>query len=361
MNEVQPIDEAIKIHLHYGVRGRFKMDAIKPDGTIRELAPWQDNLITDVGLNSMGGWQYRDMPSDPGSNYISDGTTEFCWVGSGSTPPQVTDTAPVQYVKHTRTMSGTSGVRSSPGDARHYTGGIRIFQFNAGEATGVLAEVGLSNGRHVNPTATYKLWMFSRALIKNANGDPITVTVLPDEILQVTYETRMYLDTNEPKRVTLMDGTSAHEFVMYPYNFGRSDTYRWIDGSYIGYSTRFSGNSYGPGIFLQKNDSTPLSQAVPAPDQVISALYAFMNGDQLSSTGITYVNGPAIWGERTRKYTCVLGVNTNPRNVRNIGGFSNAGNDAGFNYLGYINPVLHKAFDETLSFEFTTTWGRYTP
>lgn len=362
MNKVQSLSEAIKVDLDFGVQGRFRMDAINTTtGVTRELAPWQDNLITDIGLNTMGGWNYRDMPSDPGSNYDSTGATEYVWVGSGATPPQFSDTAPAQFVKATRQVIATSVVQSGPSDTVHFTGGRKVFQFAAGEATGTLAEVGLSNGRHTNITGTYKLYMFSRALIKNANGDPITVTVLADEILQVTYEHRMYLDSADPKIVTLMDGDTAHEFKMYPYGFGAGTAYRWIDGSYFGYSTRFSSSSYGADIFMQKNDSTPLSQAVPTPTQQISAMYVFMNGDQLSSTGKSQSHPIAVWGERTRKYLLTLGVNTSPQNIRNIGGFTSSGTDTGFQYLGYINPVIHKAFDETLTFEFTTTWGRYTP
>lgn len=357
----QPLSEAIKINVDFGVQGRFMMEAIKPDGTVRELAPWQDNLITDTGLASMGGWQYRDAPSDPGSNYVSSGTTEYCWVGSGSTPPAFTDTAPANYVANTNTQIDTTAVRSNPGDAKHFTGARRIFQFAAGAAQGNLAEIGLSNGRHIGPTPTYKLWIFSRALIKNANGDPITVTVLPDEILQVTYEHRMYLDTTEPKTVTLLDGTTEHVFTMYPYGFGRSNTFRWINGSYQGYNTMFSGNSYGPSIVMQTNDSTPLNQRIPAPDEQVSNDASFMGGVSLSSTGKTYSAPVAPWGSNSRKYSLILGVNTSPQALRNIGGFSNAGNDAGFQWLGYINPVIHKAFDETLTFEFTVTWGRYVP
>lgn len=360
--ETQQLSEGIKVALDMGVQGRFKMEAIKvSDGSVRELAPWQDNLITDTGLNSMGGWQYRDMPSDPGSNYVSQGTTEYCWVGSGSTPPAFTDTAPAAYVKHSNTVINTTTVRSNPGDARHFTGARRVFQFAVGEAQGNLTEIGLSNGRHVNPTATYKLWIFSRALIKNANGDPITVTVLPDEILQVTYEHRIYLDSAAPKTVTLMDGANSHTLVMYPYGFGRSDTFRWISADYSGYGTRFSGGSYGADWIYQLNDSTPLNQKIPAVDEDVPTPYIYMGGQGVSSTGRTVSSPPALWGSLSRPQVSTLGVNTNPQTIRNIGGFANAGNDLGFRWLGYINPVLHKAFDETLSIEFTVTWGRYTP
>lgn len=357
----QSIDDVIKIEENIGVQGRFKIEAIRPDGTVRELAPWQDNLITDIGLNTMGGWQYRDMPADPGSNYVSDDATRYCWVGSGSTPPQFTDTAPAQFVRATSNVISTAVSRSQPTDTVHYTGGKRVFQFNVGEATGNLTEVGLSNGRHTNITGTYKLYMFSRALIKNANGDPITVTVLADEILQITYEHRIYLASNDPVIVNLVDGANTHELKMYPFGFGRSNTYRWLTGGYIGYETCWSTNSYGMGVMLQKNDATPLSQRVPGVTEEVSTMYIFMNGDQLSSAGISYNNPTAVWGERTRKYLCTLGVNTSPQNVRNIGGFFNNGNEIGHQWLGYINPVIHKAFDETLRFEFTTTWGRYTP
>jgi hypothetical protein len=145
--------------------GRYLMVAVKPDGTERHLAEF-DNLLTDVGLNQIGVG------------------TPFGWaqVGSGSVAPANTDTALQTHVASTNSNTASAtGVQS----ATPYYGWVRqTYRFAAGVAAGNLSEVGIGWGTSGN--------LLSRSLIKDSDDNPTTITVLSDEVLDITYELQIY-------------------------------------------------------------------------------------------------------------------------------------------------------------------------
>lgn len=154
------------IQLKVGICGRFKIEAVRPDGTKRLLAPWQDNLLTDSGMDSIGSGALSILE---------------CHVGSGSAVPTFADTALQTEVGVTSAIVGgsTTATSSSP----YYTAEVRTFRFPTGVAAGNLSEFGM--GATSGP-------LISRALIKDSFGNPTTITVLSSEQLDVTYEFRRY-------------------------------------------------------------------------------------------------------------------------------------------------------------------------
>lgn len=147
--------------------GRFKIEAIRPDGTKRVLAEWFPNLILDAGLNRIG----------------SGGFLIYCMVGGSSTAPLVGQTALITSIASTNTIFNTSyGAELTSG----YCYARRTFRFASGVAAGNLSEVGVGWSSNL---------CFSRALIIDGVGNPTTITVLSDEILDVTYEFRQYWPT----------------------------------------------------------------------------------------------------------------------------------------------------------------------
>lgn len=160
-----------------GVCGRFKLEAKKldVDGNVvssRLLADWFDNLITDQGLNYMGA---------------TGGWLSSCQVGTGTAAPAVTDTALAAYLAGTNTFVGSSSVGAA-GSAPYYAYVRITYRFGTGVAAGNLSEVGIGL-----TTTTGNL--YSRALILDGGGSPTTITVLADEVLDVTYEHRTYPPT----------------------------------------------------------------------------------------------------------------------------------------------------------------------
>lgn len=167
--------------------GWFKMEAVRPDGTRRLLADWFPNLILNQGLDQLGG---------------SSGTLNACQVGTNSTAPAVGQTALLGYLAGTaNTVGTTGGAQASP---PYYGWGRTVYRFAQGAAAGNLSEVGVGQ-----TAATGAL--FSRALILDGDGDPTTITVLPDEFLDVTYELRQYAPTAD------VTGTITISGVDYDY------------------------------------------------------------------------------------------------------------------------------------------------
>ena len=157
--------------------GRFCIEAFRVDsegkeipGSRRVAAKWFPNLITDNGLDRMG----------QASDY-----TAYCMVGSGSAAPAATDTSLQSQVASTQTVNATTeGNNASP----RYGWKRKTYRFGTGVAAGNLSEVG------VGYTTTA---VFSRALILDGGGNPTTITVLADEVLDVTYELRFYISESD--------------------------------------------------------------------------------------------------------------------------------------------------------------------
>lgn len=152
------------------VAGWFKMEAIRPDGRRRLLADWFPNIITNEGLNRIGTV----------ADYLN-----ACRVGSGSATPAATDTNLQSHVAGSGTVFSEN--RAAQGTPPYYASITRVYRFAAGVAAGNLQEIGIANNA-ANATGI----LFSRALILDGSGNPTTITVLGDEVLDATYQCRLY-------------------------------------------------------------------------------------------------------------------------------------------------------------------------
>lgn len=153
------------------VEGSYSFKAIKADGTERDLSEFiasdHKNMILDSGLDVFG----KDNVS----------LMRGCSVGVGFDPVLPTQTTLSNQVASTQTkQQQVSGRTTTP---PYFAYSRVIFRFGQGVAQGNLTEVGsyASNGV-----------LISRALIVDSAGNPATLTVLPDEYLDVTYELRFY-------------------------------------------------------------------------------------------------------------------------------------------------------------------------
>lgn len=149
-----------------GLKGRYKLIVRKQDGSVARETDWFDNLITDAGLNRIGS-----------------GGFEYCHVGSGSNAPSVLDTGLQTFIGSTAAVHDRKFRVDATGEK--YGACIRTYRFAAGVATGNISEVGIS---WTNTTGN----LFSRALVLDGLGSPISITVLSDEVLDVVYELRLY-------------------------------------------------------------------------------------------------------------------------------------------------------------------------
>lgn len=159
-----------------GVAGKYRLRTGRRDADGNEITTydsgWFDNIITDAGLNLMGG----------------DGYMQACQVGSGSTTPDVGDTALASFVAGTTDRETT--VEAVQGSAPYYASITLTYRFAEGDAAGNLSEVGI--GTDVTGGT-----LFSRALITDGGGSPTSITVLADEFLDVTYQLQLVPPTTD--------------------------------------------------------------------------------------------------------------------------------------------------------------------
>ncbi len=151
------------------------------------LIPWFENLITNAGLDLLG--------SSTNDNLI------YCRLGTSTATPIFSDTSLGAQVGYTST-SGASDQTGISADGTYIYRRVTR-RFSAGTVSGqVLAEVGMGN--------TSNGALFSRALIKEPGGSPITFTIPADQFLDVIYELRCYIDVADNIVAATVDGVPTN-------------------------------------------------------------------------------------------------------------------------------------------------------
>ena len=141
-------------------------------------SPWIKNLVVTAGLNALLNE----------TKYLT-----HCRVGSSNIAPEPTDTdvktlIGTEIASNLSADNTTGNVYNTAND--FYTWVRRKYLFGMGQAAGEVRELAIGN----NFGGTFIC--FSRTLVKDlATGNPITITIAPDEYLDVTYELRCYPST----------------------------------------------------------------------------------------------------------------------------------------------------------------------
>ena len=156
---------------------------------------WFHNLITDNGLDLFGA--------------TSISFVEHISVGTGNAVPTFTDTGLANRTFTRQTNS--TGFSRNTGELATYgilAGGppyVSFYRckarFEAGEATGNITEVGI--GPETNGTS-----LFSRSLVVDGLNNPVAITVLADEYLDVYYELRGYYKETDTLATISISGVS---------------------------------------------------------------------------------------------------------------------------------------------------------
>lgn len=324
------------IKLNFGLAGEFKIEAAQVDaqgveipGTRRVLADWFDNIIVDTGLDAMAAT----------SNY-----TDGCVVGSGNTPPTAADTALQSFVAGTTSRTGTP-VRSTSSTPPYRASIQKVFRFGTGVAAGNLSEVGISV-----TTATSGSTLFSRALITDPGGTPITITVLSTEILDVTYRLNVYPPVADATGNVTIAGNS-HAYTVRPCTVttlvGSGGTgafgFGWGAGASLGYTTfpmtcRTSAYAY---------------------TGTIGAVTSSPGGTSIgSNTNTNNVNDAYSPGSFTRTHTIPFTTGQG-NHASGIGSIVYSIGMSCFQ-LGFV-PNVMKINTQVFAIEVQSTWGRYTP
>jgi hypothetical protein len=272
------------------------------------------NLITDVGLD----WVATAGPIT---------AIAACRVGDGNTPPSVTDTDIENLVA---TSASSSFVTSNSGGVPVWFQSVAgVYTFAVGAIDGDISEVCFNTSGAAH--------MLSRALIKDALGNPTNFHVAGDEQLIVKYELRKYPPAIDATTVysLLVDGEpQSHDVVIRAANVNDTsgDGY-WYSAQPMGNVT--SCRAYGT--------------------QTLGAVTSIPAG--AASIGTVSLSGYAGGSfQRDMTLRWELGVGNFAAGVGSVTlGLSGATNSA---YQISFDPPLPKDADSTMTLPVRVTWAR---
>jgi len=315
-----------------GVQGWYKMEALKvdADGRVieksrRVVADWFPNLITNQGLDRLGGdFSNNIFPS--------------CQVGSGTTAPNVNDTGLVSRIAGTSTAAASPAQGAQP--TAPYYGWLRNFyRFATGTAAGNLSEVGVGWG-------TTGATLYSRALVLDTLGNPTTVTVLSDEVLDVTYEHRLYPPTDDATNVVNISGTN-YTFTTRAANVTSASFWTMTGNGSPAGGTHF-GLQASPNAVVAYNGS--IGAITTQPGGTLGSfgstptLSAYTPGSYFRDSSVSAGTSAAVLSGGISAILASYGR-----------GFSNNGQ---FQYG--ISPAIPKLDTQTLTLTFRQSWARKT-
>jgi hypothetical protein len=176
---------------HSQFAGRFRLRVYRNDGTLRRDTGWFNNLITNNGL---------DYPVlGPTQAFGARFMFPQCFVGTGSATPSFTDTSLQAYLASSNAAGPAVPAAAFVAGPPPYWQQFSSYRFSTGTAAGNISEIAIG----ASPTN-----IFNRALILDNLGNPTTITVLADELLDVTYEFRVYPPTTDEVATFAINGVS---------------------------------------------------------------------------------------------------------------------------------------------------------
>lgn len=228
----------MSIALNFGFAGRFDLVAHKVvvdengspildgdtnilTGESRSLASFE-NLILDSGLNRLG------------TGHVIDGAC----VGTGTTAPADSQTTLANLLRVTSTQQSNAELAGST-TAPYYAEWQIVYRFAAGTAAGNLSEVGLGWDADAWSNTMGGLWC--RALIKDSQGNPTTITVLPDEVLDIVYTVQLQPPTSDITGTFNLSG-EAYQYTLRPAWVNSWETGRTLGGIFSFGVAAFTGS-----------------------------------------------------------------------------------------------------------------------
>ena len=286
-------------------KGLYKLETLDANGNVTRSTDWMPNLILDQGLLRMG----------TNSDYLN-----VCSVGSGVSTPQPSNTSLQAKIAQSSTVSDVAN--GAQAEAPYYAYSRRTFTFTAGSVVGLVGELAVGWGGNAGQ-------LFSRALVRNANGTPQAIPVLADETLRVTYEHRYYPLLTDTTGVLNISGVIGgnYEYIIRP--------------SMVSTATQWTANN-------AQNNGLRLS--VTAYNGEIGGITEQPTGNRLTITGVTgTVSGT----------TAIFAHSYENANLNVSGGIRSLmfamGNGA---WQIQFTPAIPKDADSSLRLQFSHTWGR---
>jgi len=296
------------------VAGRYKLAAIRPDGSARVETDWFANLVTDIGLDRLG-------------TSATDVLT-YCQVGAGDAAPTETDIALGSWLAASGDVTTLKGAGS--GEPYHAFW-RRTYTFPAESVTGLVAEVGVGWATSGS--------LFSRALVRDLDGEPTVVEVLADESLLVVYECRCYSQLADSTGAVVLDGMT-HTFTFRACAASVASNSSATPAWYMPADAGFNMRQYRPQAAafdgpISSVGLSPSGEAVALAGLQRAADYVPGSLEQVHSLEIPLLDGVLANGIRS------LWVQMGPPC-----------------FQCEFDPPIPKTLLHTLDFSFRVQWGR---
>ena len=176
--------------------------------------PWQDNMILDQGFVQL----------IVNTSYTNPIALFSFGVGSSSQPVQPTDTGLIAPIAFTPT--DPSNIIHGWDAEATFGWSRKTRSFARGAAAGNISE--LTTNYAANNTSA-----MARALVRDALGNPTTITVLSDEVLTITWEWRKWWTIQQPHEIEyLVDGVPRTTTVSYKQNLSTGSNGLGNGGAY---------------------------------------------------------------------------------------------------------------------------------
>ena len=202
-----------------GMAGEFRVVVKRADGSTKLDTGYQKNLILNQGLDFFGGGNGSDM-------------MQYCVIGSGNSQPVYTQN------KLDTAVAGINGAASSTKYDYNTSTDGNLYKTNRERKysfTGLnnvnISEVGLAS--NYSNTTTY--YLCTRALIKDNNGNPTTITVLNGEQLEIYYKLWAVFDTTDKTgTLNLLDGVGGSVAYNWKLRLANvTDSYAYTNAGYV--------------------------------------------------------------------------------------------------------------------------------
>lgn len=325
LNPTKKLKAQIDVEAKIGAKFKFFKSKVNSENVEEKIyeSEWTHNLVTDWGLSQL---------SSSTSNLLNN-----IVVGSSSTAPDVSQTTLSNKIAHTGAAAPTQPNNEiQVATAPFYIAIRKTFRFAAGTATGIIAEVGLS------PTGTN---VFNRALVKDSNGNPSTITVLSDEILDILCEVRVYLADTISGSFPLKDKVGN---TLRTVNYTGKPYLPSAASSYSFHLTKIGLVKAGNGVIVYSGSLN--SGYVTAP----SGTSAVSNTPDVTETP-TYPTSTQF--AYLLKFGASVANFTHKSLTTRISGL--ATNSSVLGYQVEFDEGIAKTGSETLQYSFSLSWGRY--
>lgn len=317
----------------FGFAGRFQATVHKVDadgnlikGSGRIVAPFNSNLIVDNGLNLLA---------------TSATPFAYCRIGTGTATPANGDNQLVAQVGATNT-----GGANNNEYGYNLTDGYLWKRFSRRFAAGTI------DGQNLNEVAMAPAdtgGIFCRALLKDAFGNPLTIVLLEDEVLDIIYEIRMYLPPVDTVVGTTIDGVPTTVTMRRTNHLDNLEFWASLIGR----------KAFVPDLSAPGNSRYGLMVT-----SLPSASLQFSGG---GGAGPSVIVNPYVPGSHQTLVTVNFGLtvgNVSPAAAMYMAGAptSDARWTSPYGFWAYgFDPALNKTASRIAQVNVGISWGRYEP